>query len=53
MQYEFVSDIPKEYVVIIDRLREKGIMPSTEKLEYPLSEESLYLLKLLARKGIL
>lgn len=53
MQYEFIDDIPKEYMPIIIRLRERGIIPISEKLEHALSEESLYLLKLIARIGML
>lgn len=53
MVYEFYGDIPQDFEPVISRLREDGVIPSTECLEHPLSDEALYLLKILARKGII
>ena len=53
MYYTTIDNVPAEYKEIISRLVEGGIIASTDKLEHALSDDMLFILKVLVRKGIL
>lgn len=53
MYYNVLSDIPAQYREIVQRLIDDGIISSSENLEHTLSDEMLFILKILARKGVL
>lgn len=53
MGYKTINEIPEKYLIIVQRLVEQGIIGCSDELEYPLTEDMLYLLKILTRKGML
>lgn len=50
MKYEYVSEIPKEYQILINHLIENGIISADKgKFEYPLNPDILFTLKIICR----
>ena len=53
MYYICLNEIPEQYKEMLQRLIEDGVIISSDKLEHILSDDMLFILKILARKGLL
>jgi len=50
MRFKTVEEIPERYELIMESFIERGIIATDAgKLEYPLTEDMLYLLKIMQR----
>lgn len=52
MYFRTLDEIPREYKTLVELLIEKGIIVSNEgRLEYPLTMDMLYIIKILQRRN--